>query len=221
MIRTTAEYILQQERTVPEYQQLVGQILVESETTTDLISKLLALARADGQGPSAVDEPLDLREIAAEVATPFRIVAMRGGLNFTAELSDKPLIVQADRRQIRSLMLIILDNAVQYTPPGGTVTLRAVGSEPNVASVEIQDSGIGISEEDLPHIFERFYRADKARSPGDGVGLGLSIAQSIADRLGATIKASSVLGRGSTFRVKFPLDGQPSVPPTTVRPDDC
>ena len=93
---------------------------------------------------------------------------------------------------------------MKYTAPGGTVSLR-LGFEANDALLAIQDSGIGISEQDLPHIFERFYRADKARSPGDGIGLGLSIARSIADAHGAKITVSSVLGQGSTFCLRFPL----------------
>lgn len=204
MIRTTAEHILQRERTVPEYQQMVGQILVESETTTDLIANLLVLARADerpGEGPR---EPVDLREVVAALAARFRVIANRSQLNFDVSLADRPMVTTGSRHELHNLVMVILDNAMKYTPPGGVVSLQ-LGSEGSDALLAIQDSGIGISEQDLPHIFERFYRADKARSPGDGTGLGLSIARSIADAHGAKITVSSVLGHGSTFCVRFRL----------------
>jgi heavy metal sensor kinase len=204
MIRTTAEHTLQRERTVPEYQQLVGQILIESETTTDLISKLLALARADGRPEESVREPIDLREIVAESAASFRVVAQRSHLQLDVYLSHEPLIVQGDRNEIRKLVLTILDNAMKYTPAGGLVDVQLQNGDNNVL-LTIKDSGPGISEEDLPHIFERFYRADRSRSRDTGgVGLGLSIAKSIADAHGAKIMVSSVDGRGSTFAVLFP-----------------
>jgi signal transduction histidine kinase len=204
MIRTTAEHILQRERTVPEYQQMVGQILVESETTTDLIANLLVLARADerpGEGPR---EPVDLREVVSPLAASFRVVANRHQLRFDVSLADRPLMTIGNRRALHNLITVILDNAMEYTPSGGTVSLR-LGSEGSDALLAIQDSGIGISEQDLPYIFERFYRADKVRSTGRGTGLGLSIAKSIADAHGAKITVSSVLGHGSTFCVRFPL----------------
>jgi signal transduction histidine kinase len=204
MIRTTAEHILQRERTVPEYQQMVGQILVESETTTDLIANLLVLARADERPGEDPREPLDLREVVSALAVRFRVIANDRRLRFDVSLTDRPLMTVGNRHELHNLITVILDNAMKYTAPGGTVSLR-LGFEANDALLAIQDSGIGISEQDLPHIFERFYRADKARSPGDGIGLGLSIARSIADAHGAKITVSSVLGQGSTFCLRFPL----------------
>lgn len=205
MIRTTAEHILQRERTVPEYQQLVGQILVESETTTDLITKLLALARVDERLKDGIRESIDLREVVAELATSVRLAANRSALQLNVYLADEPLIVQGDRNEIRNLALIILDNAMKYTPPGGSVDVQVVNGDGTNILLRIKDSGVGISQADLPHIFERFYRADMARSRDTGgVGLGLSIAKSIADAHDAKITVSSISGKGSTFSVIFP-----------------
>jgi heavy metal sensor kinase len=204
MIRTTAEHILQRERTVPEYQQLVGQILIESETTTDLITKLLALARADERPEEGVREPIDLREVVAELAGSLRVIAKQSDLELNVCLADGEFVVQGDRREIRTLVLSILDNALKYTPRGGTVDVQLENGGTGIL-LRIHDSGTGISEADLPHIFERFYRADQSRSRDTGgVGLGLSIAKSIADAHGAKIMVSSVDGRGSTFAVLFP-----------------
>jgi len=105
------------------------------------------------------------------------------------------------------LLLTLLDNAVKYTSAGGTVRLRAHSDERNTI-VEIADSGIGIANSDLPHIFDRFYRADQARSREiPGSGLGLSIARWIADGHKATIEVESSLGNGALFRVRVPLAG--------------
>ena len=204
MIRTTAEHILQRERSVPEYQQMVGQILVESERTTDIITNLLVLARADEGPRHGLHEPIDLREVIAEMAMQFRVVADRNHLRFDVSVGDEPLITTGNSHELENLFAILLDNATKYTPPGGAIGLQS-GSDGTECWVAIRDSGIGISEEDLPYIFERFYRVDKARSSGDGVGLGLSIARSIADAHSGTITVSSVLGRGSTFCVRVPL----------------
>jgi signal transduction histidine kinase len=116
----------------------------------------------------------------------------------------EPVLVDGDPDQLRQLLLALLDNAVKYTPPGGRVTLglrRADG----IAEVTVQDSGIGISEEDLPHVFERFYRADRARrrDPG-GTGLGLASARWIAEEHGGAVSLASEPGRGTTATVRLP-----------------
>jgi signal transduction histidine kinase len=112
-----------------------------------------------------------------------------------------------DAPAMERLLLTLLDNAVKYTAAGGAVRLRA-HSEERYTIVEIADSGIGIANSDLPHIFDRFYRADQARSREiPGSGLGLSIARWIADGHGATIEVESSLGHGALFRVRVPLAG--------------
>jgi signal transduction histidine kinase len=114
-------------------------------------------------------------------------------------------VVKGDRAKLRQLLLNILDNAIRYTPRGGEISV-SVQAEGEMAVVSISDTGIGIPSEDLPHIFERFYRVDRARSRSEGgSGLGLAIAKHIAEIHGGRIEIESELGTGSTFRVYLPL----------------
>jgi signal transduction histidine kinase len=107
-----------------------------------------------------------------------------------------------DRERLRQAISILLDNAVKYTPEGGRVTVRTMEEDDTVA-VEVSDTGVGISEDHLPHIFERFYRADEARSM-EGSGLGLAIARQIAEDHGGSIEVRSKLKEGSTFIIRIP-----------------
>ena len=120
------------------------------------------------------------------------------------EIPDIPILVNGDAHALRRLFLILIDNAVKYTPGGGRVSI-ALNTNGNDAAAKVQDTGIGISREDLPVIFERFYRADKARSRESGAGLGLSIARWIAETHRVQILVESVVGQGSTFEVRIPL----------------
>lgn len=116
------------------------------------------------------------------------------------------MIVSGNYDAIRRLMLIFVDNAIKYSAPG-TEVLTSISIQGSSAVIEIRDKGMGIAEENLPHLFERFYRADKARSREmGGAGLGLSIAKWIADSHRAQIKVESVLGKGSTFKAVFGSD---------------
>ncbi|MBI3679472.1 MAG: two-component sensor histidine kinase, partial [Acidobacteria bacterium] len=127
---------------------------------------------------------------------------------FLPQLPREPIPVEADFQALRRLFLTLIDNAVKYTPAGGEVAV-CLRTLDGFAVVEVQDSGIGISAEDLPHIFERFYRADKARSrAAGGAGLGLSIARWIARAHQGDIQVESAPDRGSNFRVRLPLSGR-------------
>ena len=120
--------------------------------------------------------------------------------------SEDTVTVAADRALTVELIRIITDNAIKYTRPGGRITVR-VRSRAGAATVVVEDDGIGISAEDLPHIFDRFYRCDKARGRESGsTGLGLAIAKSIAEMMGGSISVRSELGRGSEFTVTLPAE---------------
>jgi signal transduction histidine kinase len=196
---------LHKERAAAEYRQALARILVEIERTSRLIENLMTLARADS-GAEALDfVPMDLVESLREACCQGQTLAQTKTLAFRLQLPGKPVCVEADFQALRRLFLILIDNAVKYTPPGGqvAVSLRSVDG---FAVAEVEDSGIGISSEDLPHIFERFYRADKARSRDlGGAGLGLSIARWIAQAHRGEIQVESVPGQGSNFRVRLPL----------------
>jgi signal transduction histidine kinase len=131
------------------------------------------------------------------------LLAREKNIALRVEIADEPLCIAADADHLLRLCLILLDNAIKYTPAGGTITAVASGGV-GVASLEVRDSGIGIAARDLPRIFSRFFRADEARTKGHGAGLGLSIAQWIVEAHHAKIFVSSKPGEGSTFRVEFP-----------------
>jgi heavy metal sensor kinase len=208
IIRTTAEFILQKERTVPEYQQFVGQILVESEATTEMIEGLLALARADSQPRAGSFSEIDLWTLSAEVAQSVKPLADAKRLGLEIMPRDGPAPVWAKRSDLKKLIAILLDNSIKYTPEGGQIEIK-IGHYSDRSFLEVRDTGIGIAEEDIPHIFERFYRADIGRSrETGGVGLGLSIAQAIAEDHAAHIVVRSGANGGSSFRVLFPREAR-------------
>jgi signal transduction histidine kinase len=184
------------------------QIQQESERMSRLVNDLLTLARADAGQPLA-REPVPLGALLGEVAAQARVLA-RGQQVSLAVASDATVLGDAD--SLRQFLLILLDNALRHTPEGGSVELR-LEEQSGDALVSVRDTGEGIAPADLPHIFERFYRADRARS-GTGVGLGLAIARWIVREHGGEIEVSSSLGEGSIFSVRLPL----AIPAPAPRP---
>jgi signal transduction histidine kinase len=195
----------------------LAQIGNEAERMSRLVQDLLTLARADAGQPLA-RVPVALAPLVEEVVAQARVLAHGQQLLMD---SLPPIEAPGDPDALRQLALILLDNALKYTPPGGRILVRleAVGDEARLA---VSDTGVGIAAEDLPHIFERFYRADHARQAG-GAGLGLSIAASIAARHGGALAVTSTPGRGSTFTVRLPqARGRPAPgePPPRPQPRD-
>jgi two-component system, OmpR family, sensor kinase len=178
----------------------VSRIREESKRVREMVEGLLALARGDEGVPLKL-ESQDLGTVAAEVVRTARAVA---GDKVTIEYSppEHGVIATFDRTRIRQAISILLDNAIKYTPQGGAVTLE-VREQDSRAEVVVSDTGVGISKEHLPLIFERFYRVDEARTRG-GAGLGLAIARQILDDHGGTIAVQSELGKGSTFILQIP-----------------
>ena len=205
VIRTTAELALRHPRSTSDYLRALSDILAQSERTTELIDSLLTLARSDTGQYELRLSPVDLGEVIGEAIETGRRFAATKGLEFKASPAKQDLTVMGDAQSLGRLALILIDNAIKYTEAPGTVEVR-VSSTGRSAVLEIQDSGIGIAPEELPYIFERFYRADPARgSEAGGAGLGLAIAHWIVQHHGGEITVSSVPGGGSTFRVSIPL----------------
>ncbi len=203
IIRTTAELALRRERSGEEYREALRQIAHESERETQLIEDLLTLARSDAAGSAFPLEPLDLVPLVREVAAQASLLAEAGGLRMEVTLPAHAPFVQGNSAALRRLVLILLDNAIKFTAPGGSVAVSLTGAP--VPTLAIRDTGAGIAPEVLPHIFERFYRADPSRNrDAGGSGLGLAIAKWIAERHHASIEALSVPGQGSEFTVRFP-----------------
>jgi len=215
LIRTEAELALRRSRAEAEYKESLRHILLEAERTTALIEQLLSLARADSGRESLHLQPVDLRQTLRRVVDGWQQVAtirnlqfsasVDGGGNSGADNEAASLFVLGDETLLRRLSDILLDNAFKYTPAPGSVhlTLESKGTS---AAIAVQDSGVGIGEQDHGKIFERFYRVDKARTHAEGgSGLGLAIAQWIVTQHRGTITVESRSGHGSTFRVELPI----------------
>jgi signal transduction histidine kinase len=176
-------------------------ILEQSERMTELVEGLLAVARGDDEGAPPELAPADLGVVAAEAVDAARAAA--GGKVVIEYVPPKePVEASFDRDQIYRVVAILLDNAVKYTSEGGVVSVN-VGREDGQVRLAVSDTGVGIPADDLPRVFERFYRADPARSEG-GAGLGLSIARQIARAHGGEIEAQSKPGKGSAFVLRIP-----------------
>lgn len=192
-----------------EKAEMVACLRQELGRMSRLVSDLLALAHADAGQRLVIEKPVELDRLLLEVFRDARVLA-RGQKLYVRELDQLQVVGDPDR--LKQLLLILVDNAIKYTPPGGGVSLGMRRSNGWV-EIFVEDTGIGISDEDLPHIFERFYRADKARSRElGGSGLGLSIAKWIVEQHAGTISVASVPGRGSRFTVRLPLAEQPGEP---------
>jgi heavy metal sensor kinase len=204
LIRTTAELSLRRDRDKTEYREALTQVLDEANRMGVLIDSLMTLARMDSGAETLGFTEVDITSIFREASLAGQSLARSKQIQFDREISDTPILVSGDAHALRRLFIILIDNAVKYTPSGGRVFI-ALNASGDDAVAEFRDSGIGISEEDLPFIFERFYRADKARSGETGAGLGLSIARWIAEAHRGSIRVESVVGRGSTFEIRIPV----------------
>ena len=208
LMRTRAEITLRRSRSEEEYRETLRQILEDLQRTSVLIENLMLLARADSGAQALARVRINLAESIQEACLEGRALAETKEISLEVKLPEVPVWVDGDANSLERLFLILLDNAVKYTPPQGRITL-SLYSNNGSAVTEVRDSGTGIAAEDLPHIFERFFRADPARSrQTGGAGLGLAIGKWIADAHGGTIAAQSRPGDGSVFQVIIPLAGE-------------
>ncbi len=211
LIRATAEVaLLRVNGNAESYREALHRILHESERNSVLLDDMLRLARADSTAGVLALESVELGPQLEEVCERIAPLAGEKNLQLRRSFAPRGLRVRADAGQVRRLWLILLDNAIKYTPPGGAIEVSIGEGSPGFAVCEVKDTGVGISEADLPHIFERFYRADKSRGREEGgAGIGLSIAFRIAEAHRASIEVESVSGRGSVFRVILPAVERP------------
>ena len=182
--------------------------LQEIKRMTELVDALLTLARADEGIAPLHREPVDLREIVEEARETGELLAEQAGVQMELATPPEPVIVPVDASRIRQLILNLVTNAVKYTPSGGSVRMQ-LGQSDGRVTLTVADTGIGIAAGDLPHIFDRFWRADSARTrTGErpGAGLGLAICKWIAEAHGGTIEVQSRPGRGTTFTVTLPKE---------------
>ncbi len=176
---------------------------IEVDGMTQMVNELIELSRIETGKIKLKLEPVNLNTLAEEVITRLTPQADRHQISISTKLySDLPL-VQADRERIQQVMVNILHNAIKFTPSGGKIEV-STGLDGQTVITQVSDTGIGISQEDLPHIFERFFKADKSRSSG-GTGLGLAIAKHTVQIHGGNVWVRSELGKGSTFGFSLPL----------------
>ncbi len=182
------------------------EVLEEIHRTSEMVDNLLTLARADEGGAALALGEVDLRELVSEAAETAGILGEAPGITVRTELPPGPVTVPVDRSRVRQLLLNLVTNAIKYTPSGGRVSLALV-DQGEAAALIVGDDGIGIPPASLPHIFDRFYRADTARTrtgARPGAGLGLAITKWIAEAHGGTIAVQSRPGRGTVFTVSLP-----------------
>jgi two-component system, OmpR family, sensor histidine kinase CiaH len=204
LIRANAEMICRHGDRLPEGDtELVGEIIRETDHLNRLVSDLLTLARADSERAELNTKPVDLRALVADVHEDLHRIAESRGIGSEISLNG-PVVVEGDEVRLRQLVLILLDNALKYTDTGGRVEM-ALEREDGRARLMVADTGVGIEPEDLPRIFDRFYRADQAREhESGGTGLGLAIAQWIVQAHHGSIKVDSQPGRGTKFMIDLP-----------------
>ncbi len=183
------------------------QALVQVDRLAMLVQRLLEQARAEsGQLVLQIDE-IDLEEVARPIVASFQPQAASGNVNLELK-SLRPAIIEADEHRLSQVFVNLIDNALRYTPEGGTVTV-SLDVEDGYALIRVSDTGIGIPYKDLPYVFERFYVVDRSRARdmlrGSGAGLGLSIVKQIAEAHGGGVDVESRLGKGTTFSVRIPM----------------
>ncbi|PYO43621.1 MAG: hypothetical protein DMD33_05340 [Gemmatimonadetes bacterium] len=203
ILRTRADVAASQARDPARDAATLEAIEREAARIGEIVGELLTLARADAGERPVAREVLYLDDAAAGAVDGIRAVAGQKGVHLEVGAFEEAKVT-GDPALIRQLLLIVLDNAVKFTPKGGRVEI-AVSAHDGQGALVVSDTGIGIPADQLPHVFERFYRGDPARHEADGAGLGLAIAQWIADSHGARIAIDSQPGAGTRVTLTFPL----------------
>lgn len=211
VIKSWCEVSLRRDRTVGEYKQRLRTILRHTEKMAALIDSLLTLSRLQHRRVPLARSRVELNHVVGTTVASLAPLATRKDIAARCQLAPQPVAVWGDETGLTEVFTNLLDNAIKYTRPGGSVTVR-VESEGHEAVVTVADTGVGIAPEALPHLFERFYRAEASRTgqvAGDngepaGFGLGLSIVREWVDAHRGRILVTSDVGKGSVFTVRFP-----------------
>ncbi len=206
IVRASIEDLrLHPEQPVAEVGQALDDIDAEVAHMTALVEDLLLLARSDSGSLDMTLEPVELGDVATDVASV--MMGAAGARKVRLAIDPQPVMVLGDPLRLRQVVTILVDNAIRHSPEGGEVIVR-VRREDAAARLVVADQGAGIRVADLPHVFDRFWRAPG--SPADGTGLGLSIAAAIVTRLGGRIGAGARADGGAVFTVELPVDGLPT-----------
>ncbi len=180
------------------------QALGQVDRLATLVQRLLEQARVESGELVLKIEEIDLEEVAQPIVTSFQPQAAGHGVNLDLRVL-RPAIIEADEHRLSQVFVNLVDNALRYTPEGGTVSVT-IDVEDGYGVIRVSDTGIGIPYKDLPYVFERFYVVDRSRARGfSGAGLGLSIVKQIAEAHGGNVQVESTLGSGTTFTVRIPV----------------
>ncbi len=202
VILTQTQTALNRERDAASYKQTVEACQRAAQRMRKLIESLLALARFDAGQEVLKRLPFDFSKTISDCAELVQPLAEERGVKVFVEA--KPFEIIGDSERLAQVVTNLLTNAIQYNQPGGEVRLK-LESQNGLAVLEIADTGQGIAPEDLPRVFERFYRADQSRTGAGNAGLGLSICKAIVEAHGGTIEVASEVGKGSAFTVRLPI----------------
>jgi two-component system, OmpR family, phosphate regulon sensor histidine kinase PhoR len=190
----------------PRMRDRIVKIEVETANLAQMVDEMLDLSRIESGGPMPMGDLVDMGELASEAARRLGPFAERQGVTLRVDVAADVPMLRGNEQRLGQVLVNLVHNAVKFSPDGGDVriSVRRGGDEVEVA---VEDHGMGIERADLPRIFERFYKADRARVRGGGTGLGLSIARHIVEAHDGRISATSDIGLGSVFTVRLPIDG--------------
>jgi signal transduction histidine kinase len=199
-IRGIAEMSLLKEKSIDAYREMAASTIEECDTLIGMINTMLDITEAEAGVNGVQAEEFELTALIQEACELFRPIAEEKKINLKTDLPES-LTMISDRKKMQRIVTNLLENAIKYTPKGGRVAVSAAARNGEVR-IEFEDTGTGISENDLPHIFERFYRCDRSRSQG-GVGLGLSLVKAYTESINGTVHVESTLNQGSRFELRF------------------
>jgi signal transduction histidine kinase len=200
-IRGAAEMSLMSERSIDDYKNMAASTVEECDNLINMINTMLDITEIESGVSEPEIENINVAQLINEACELFSPIANEKKINMTVNLQEE-LILRGDRKKLQRIVSNLLDNALKYTPEGGKISISA-SSDRGKVQIIFEDTGIGITETDLPHIFERFYRCDSSRSQ-KGAGLGLSLAKVFTEAMNGTISVASSINRGSRFAVTFP-----------------
>jgi signal transduction histidine kinase len=199
-IRGIAEMNLLKEKSIDDYKDMAASTIEECDTLIGMINAMLDITEAEAGVNGVEDEEFELVTLIREACELFRPITEEKKIHLKTDLPES-LTFKSDRKKMQRIVMNLLENAIKYTPADGTVAVSAAAQNGEVR-IDFEDTGMGIAENDLPHIFERFYRCDRSRSKG-GVGLGLSLVKAYTKSLNGTIQVESTLNQGSRFALRF------------------
>jgi len=200
-IRGIAEMTLMRESSVDNYKEMAASTIEECDRLIEMINTMLDISEVQAGINRAEIIDVDVANLVRDACELFRPIANDKKIKLSHDIPEA-IIFHGDRKKLQRIVSNLLDNAIKYTPEGGSVSISATAEERKI-NIAFEDTGRGISERDMPHIFERFYKCDKSRSRG-GVGLGLSLVKVFTEAMNGTVNVTSTVNKGSRFTVTLP-----------------